>query len=225
MPSAQSIAALQAALATGSATPGVAGTGTAAGGTPQGAGATAARGTAGTESQLTGEERSGLQGLIDLVRSKNPYQLSREGALTLPGFAPIALMGLTEDQATLRLKVEPAFRDIDIRLTRLPIKKTGAEALKPFGYDLFDRAPSTFAPVTNVPVPSDYTVGAGDELDVQLYGNQNRTLRLIVGRDGRIRFPELGPNRGRGPLFHPIKLNHRCAPHPSASLSGGTQGA
>jgi polysaccharide biosynthesis/export protein len=204
VPSAQTIAAFQAALATGSATPGVAGAGT-AGGTSQGAAATATRGTGGTESQLTEEEKKELQSLMDLVRSKNPYQLSREGVLTLPGFAPIALMGLTEDQATLRLKVEPAFRDIDIRLTRLPIKKTGAEALKPFGYDLFDRAPSTFAPVTNVPVPSDYTVGPGDELDIQLYGNQNRTLRLIVGRDGRISFPELGPISVAGQLFNTVK--------------------
>ena len=204
VPSAQTIAALQAALATGSATPGVAGAGTAAGGTSQGA-AAAARGTSGTESQLTDEQRKALHDLIDLVRSKNPYQLSREGALTLPGFGPIALMGLTEDQATLRLAVEPAFRDIEIRLTRLPIKKTGAEALKPFGYDLFDRAPSTFAPATNVPVPSDYTVGAGDELDVQLYGNQNRTLKLIVGRDGRVSFPELGPISVGGQLFNTVK--------------------
>jgi len=96
------------------------------------------------------------------VRSKNPYQLSRDGALTLPGFPPIALLGLSEEQATLRLKAEPAFHGIDVRLTRLPLKKTGVEGLKPFGYDLFDSAPSTFAPVTNVPLPSDYTVGPGD---------------------------------------------------------------
>jgi protein involved in polysaccharide export with SLBB domain len=156
---------------------------------------------------LTAEERKRLQALIDLIRSKNPYQLSRDGALSLPGFPPMALLGLTEDQATLRLKVEPAFRDIDIRLTRLPLKKSGAEALKPFGYDLFDRAPSTFAPVTNIPVPSDYVVGPGDELSVQLYGNQNRMFRLIVGRDGRISFPELGPISVGGQLFSEVKSN------------------
>ena len=70
-------------------------------------------------------ERERLQPLIDLIRSKNPYRLSREGALTLPGFAPIALTGLSDEQATLRLSVEPALRGIDIRLTRLPLRKTG----------------------------------------------------------------------------------------------------
>ncbi len=157
------------------------------------------------EQQLTEEDRARLDALMTLIRSKNPYRLSLDGALTLPGFPPVALLGLTEEQATLRLKVEPAFRGIDIRLTRLPLKKTGAEGLKPFGYDLFDQGVSTFAPVTNVPVPSNYIVGAGDQFDVQLYGNQNRYLRLVVGRDGRINLPDIGPVSVGGQTFEQVK--------------------
>ena len=198
VPSVATLQALQAALAAQGALPGAT-----LGPTP-GAGAAAA-GSQNAETRLTDEDKRRLQDLIDLVRSKNPYRLSGEGWLTLPGFASVPLAGLTEDQATLRLKVEPAFSDLDIRVTRLPLKRTGAEALKPFGYDIFDRAPSTFAPVTNVPVPSDYIVGPGDELNVQLYGNQNRMLRLIVGRDGRISFPELGPISVAGQLFNSVK--------------------
>src|SRR4029077_11679442 len=157
------------------------------------------------ESSLTEDQRTRLESLMTLIRSKNPYRLTVDGSLMLPGFAPIALLGLTEEQATLRLKVEPAFRGIDIRLTRLPLKKTGAEGLKPFGYDLFDHGVSTFAPVTNVPVPSSYTVGPGDELDVQLYGNQNRSLRLVVARDGHISLPDLGPISVGGQTFEQVK--------------------
>jgi polysaccharide export outer membrane protein len=131
--------------------------------------------------------------------------LSADGALTLPGFPPIALLGLTAEQATLRLKVEPAFRGLDIRLTRLPLKKTGAEGLKPFGYELFDHGISTFAPVTNVPVPSNYIVGPGDQLDVQLYGSQNRSLRLIVARDGHVNLPDIGPINVGGQTFEQVK--------------------
>ena len=36
--------------------------------------------------------------------------------------------------------------------------------LKPFGYDLFAGSPTTFAPVTEIPVPNDYTLGPGDVL-------------------------------------------------------------
>jgi polysaccharide biosynthesis/export protein len=159
------------------------------------------------EQPLTDDERERLEGLIELIRSRNPYQLTREGALQLPGFPVIALAGLSEFQATMRLQAEPSLRDLDVSLIRLPLKKTGVAALKPFGYSLFGRPPSTFAPVTNVPVPADYVVGAGDELDIQLYGNQNRTLRLVVGRDGRISFPELGPISVGGQSFSSVKAN------------------
>jgi polysaccharide export outer membrane protein len=156
--------------------------------------------------EATELEKERLQ-LVDLIRARNPYRLTREGVLELPGFPGIALGGLTEFQATIRLQAEPTLRDFDIALIRLPLKKMGTQALKPFGYALFDRAPSTFAPVTNVPVPADYVVGAGDELDVQLYGNQNRTLSLTVGRDGRINFPELGPISVGGQRFNQAKAS------------------
>jgi polysaccharide export outer membrane protein len=142
---------------------------------------------------------------IYLIRSKNPYQLSRDGMLALPGFVPIPLAGLTEQLAALRLGVEPALRDLYIRVTKLPLNKVGLTALRPFGYDLFDRPISTFAPATNVPVPADYVVGPGDELDVQLYGNRNANFKLLVGRDGRVNFPQLGPINVGGQTFNSMK--------------------
>jgi polysaccharide biosynthesis/export protein len=61
--------------------------------------------------------------------------------------------------------------------------------------------------VTDVPVPSDYMVGAGDELMVQLYGSQNRSFRLTVGRDGRVSFPELGPISVAGKNFNAVRAD------------------
>jgi len=158
-----------------------------------------------TRPELTEEEQRRRQNLIDLIRSKNPYQISREGVLTLPGFAPIPIGGLTEQLATLRLGVEPALRDLFIRVTKLPLTKVGPTVLKPFGYDLFDRPVSTFAPATNVPVPAEYVVGPGDELHVELYGTKNANLKLAVGRDGRVSLPELGPVSVGGQTFAAAK--------------------
>jgi polysaccharide export outer membrane protein len=158
-----------------------------------------------TRPELTEEQRRQQQTLIELIRSKNPYQLSHEGVLVLPGFAPIPIAGLTEQLATLRLGVEPALRDLYIRVTKLPLTKVGTTALKPFGYDMFDREISTFAPATNVPVPSDYIVGPGDQFEVQLYGARNVSLQLMVGRDGRVNFPELGPISVGGQKFSSVK--------------------
>jgi polysaccharide export outer membrane protein len=151
--------------------------------------------------ELTDEEKKARQTLMELIRAKNPYQLSHDGILSLPGFGPIPLAGLTEQLAILRLGVEPSLRQLYIRVTKLPLTKTGTTALQPFGYDLFDRTISTFAPVTNVPVPANYMIGPGDQLDVQLYGSQNHVLHLTVGRDGRLPFPDLGPIAVAGRTF------------------------
>lgn len=73
--------------------------------------------------------------------------------------------------------------------------------LKPFGYDLFAGSPTTFAPVTEVPVPAEYTLGPGDVLKIQLWGNQSLRLELTVSRDGTIEFPERGPVSVAGLTF------------------------
>lgn len=155
----------------------------------------------------TEEEYERLEELVDLVRSKNPYRLDRNGVLFLPGFgsAGIPLAGLDQFQATLRLQSESAFRRLHVDIVLLPLLKTGVEGLQPFGYDLFESVVSTFAPVTEVPVPADYVVGPGDELRVQLYGSENRSLRLVVGRDGQISFPELGPIAVGGMRFDAVQ--------------------
>lgn len=142
-----------------------------------------------------------LADIVAMVLSRNPYELDRSAQLNLPGFSPIALGGLTAEQATQRLALEPALAGLSVKLTLLPVDKPGAAGLKRFGYELFDNAPSSFSPVTNVPVPADYVVGAGDEFIVQLFGNQNINRRLVVSRDGSISFPELGPINVGGLTF------------------------
>lgn len=158
-------------------------------------------------------ERLELQRLIERVRARNPYQLDASGALQLPGFAPVMLAGLDEEQASKRLTAITVFQKLDLHVTRLPVRKAGIAGLKPFGYDLFKDSASTFAPVTDVPVPADYIVGPGDQLNVQLFGTQNRNLRLVVGRDGRINFPELGPISVAGRSFDRVSsdLEQRVA--------------
>jgi polysaccharide biosynthesis/export protein len=154
---------------------------------------------------LDPEARRKLDDLVALVLSRNPYQLDRNAALNLPGFAPVTLGGLTEEQATQRLSLEPVLLPLEVHVTRLPVFRTGVAGLKPFGYDLFDNAAATFSPVTDVPVPADYVIGPGDALNVQLYGSQNRNLPLIVDRDGVVSFPELGPIRVGGMGFNAVR--------------------
>jgi len=159
------------------------------------------------EIELKPADRERLAALADLIRSKNPYTLDSSGAIQLPGFAAIALAGLTEQQAGQRLSAEPDLVKLDVKVTYLPVRQIGSAGLKPYGYDLFDQDQSTFAPLGDVPVPSDYVVGPGDRFSVQLYGSQNRTLQLTVGRDGRLSFPELGPISVAGRRFSDVRAD------------------
>jgi protein involved in polysaccharide export with SLBB domain len=82
-------------------------------------------------------------------------------------------------------------------------QKTAAKngGLKPYGYDLFRGSPTTFAPVTEIPIPSEYTLGPGDVLRVQLWGKENQNLELPISRDGTISFPQSGPMSVAGLSF------------------------
>ncbi|MCS6113313.1 SLBB domain-containing protein [Shewanella baltica] len=87
-------------------------------------------------------------------------------------------------------KLNQSTKTVD-KVTELEDKKE--KQLEHFGYDLFAGSPSTFAPVTDVPVPAEYMIGPGDSLNVQLFGKENDKFTLTVGRDGGIQFPNLGP--------------------------------
>jgi polysaccharide biosynthesis/export protein len=151
------------------------------------------------------EEQQRFDRIIQQVRAKNPYQLSKDGILYLPGMAGIPLAGLTEEKASLRLRSEPTLNRLDIRVTHMPIKVASGGALKPFGYDLFEQQAALFSASSAAPVPGSYIVGPGDLLEVQLYGAQNLVFSLPVARDGTVSFPELGPISVAGQRFENVK--------------------
>ena len=86
-------------------------------------------------------------------------------------------------------------------------RRAGAEEreLRPFGYDLFAGAPTTFAPATDIPISADYVVGPGDTVRVQLYGKQPAEYSLVVTREGTLQFPEIGPITVAGLTFPEMK--------------------
>jgi len=149
----------------------------------------------------TDEEKEKSERLRQLVLKGNPYKLNPFGVLEVPGLPSIPLAGLTAEEATRRLSADPDLRDFIVKVTLLRLEAFDEDALKPFGYDLFKGSPSTFAPVSDIQVPSDYSVGPGDTLGIQLYGNEPATYTLTVGRDGRINFPKLGPIMVSGMSF------------------------
>ena len=88
-------------------------------------------------------------------------------------------------------------------------KKESRDAAPPlelFGYDLFAGAPTTFAPATDIPVPAEYIVGPGDNINLNFYGKTNSQLTVVVDREGKINVPELGPIHVAGLSFQELKV-------------------
>jgi polysaccharide biosynthesis/export protein len=72
------------------------------------------------------------------------------------------------------------------------------QTLRQFGYDLFRTVPSTFVPVSDVPVGGDYVLGPGDTLQVYLWGMVDNVLTLPVNQRGEIFLPKVGAFPVRG---------------------------
>ena len=87
--------------------------------------------------------------------------------------------------------------------------KSEFDAIKPFGYDLFASSPSSFAPGNEVPIPTNYQVGPGDFIEIQLFGKINSSYSLVITREGTLQFPGIGPINAfeKGTSFVDLK-NH-----------------
>jgi protein involved in polysaccharide export with SLBB domain len=72
------------------------------------------------------------------------------------------------------------------------IEDNTGKVLPIFGSEFFANAPSTFAPILNSPVPSDYPLGPGDELMIRGWGTIDIDFRATVDRNGTINIPTIG---------------------------------
>ena len=81
---------------------------------------------------------------------------------------------------------------IEDELEEVADEGVAAQLFERYGVSLFERDVSTFAPTDDALVPDEYRLGVGDQLIVQLFGKENATYTLGVGRDGSVNFPKLG---------------------------------
>lgn len=80
--------------------------------------------------------------------------------------------------------------------------------LMPFGYDFFQSPSNLIASVRrDIPVPSQYVVGPGDEVKILLWGRVNAQHNLIVDRKGSITIPGMGPIYVAGMTFEKMATN------------------
>ncbi|MGB0064361.1 MAG: SLBB domain-containing protein, partial [Terracidiphilus sp.] len=70
-----------------------------------------------------------------------------------------------------------------------------------FGSEMFLNVPTTFAPLDRGPVPPDYVLGPGDEVQVRAWGGITLSVRAPIDRNGNLFFPGIGTVRIAGLRF------------------------
>ena len=89
----------------------------------------------------------------------------------------------------------------DIKIFKIQFLKEKITALegdneedyKPFGYEFFNNSILSFRQEDINSIPSDYNIGAGDFIEIQLFGKKNAGYTIKIGRNGIVQFPEIGP--------------------------------
>ena len=145
---------------------------------------------------LTDQQLAQLQSCTTIGGSANaqPSQAAGNGAASPSRTAAMPPPELSS--------IERSFRALDSGAA--PAAPSAAN-ISQFGYALFDSRVSTFAPVNDVPVGSDYVIGPGDELKALIWGRVNDRLDLTVQRDGSVLIPEIGPLQIAGLSFEQAK--------------------
>jgi protein involved in polysaccharide export with SLBB domain len=64
---------------------------------------------------------------------------------------------------------------------------------KVFGYELFNSPNLTFDPSLNIPTPTNYQIGPGDEIIIDVWGASEQTYQQVVSPEGYIIIQNLGP--------------------------------
>ena len=64
--------------------------------------------------------------------------------------------------------------------------------LKQFGYDLFNKTVTSFAPPSTMPVGPDYIIGPGDQFTLTLWGTTEGIYNVLVTKEGQITLPKVG---------------------------------
>ena len=74
-----------------------------------------------------------------------------------------------------------------------------------FGYDFFDKVPTTVTALSDLPIPNDYVLSANDQLRITSVGSESFTYTVQVGLDGSILIPNIGITNSYGKKLSEVR--------------------
>ena len=118
-----------------------------------------------------------------LLRIKEKYEQQQSEAKTIRGNADVDTQ-----------RVNPERRD-DVASAQDDNKQQAAPegGIQVFGRDIFRNSDLTFEPSMNIATPTDYRLGPGDQVVIEVWGASEANITQKVTPDGYISIPDIGP--------------------------------
>ena len=118
-----------------------------------------------------------------LLRIKEKYEQQQSEAKTIKGNADVDTQ-----------RVNPERRD-DVASAQDDNKQQAAPegGIQVFGRDIFRNSDLTFEPSMNIATPTDYRLGPGDQVVIEVWGASEANITQKVTPDGYISIPDIGP--------------------------------
>ena len=118
-----------------------------------------------------------------LLRIKEKYEQQQSEAKTIKGNADVDTQ-----------RVNPEKRD-DVASAQDDNKQQAAPegGIQVFGRDIFRNSDLTFEPNMNIATPTDYRLGPGDQVVIEVWGASEANITQKVTPDGYISIPDIGP--------------------------------
>lgn len=136
---------------------------------------------------LSAEQTAKLKECVKSAEKEGPLE-AKKGRAEQATATPTPSPGVAPEETSV---IESEFRSLGDAKAR--VRVPSPKELKQFGYALFSQPVSTFAPVDNIPVDSNYVLGPGDELNIMMWGRVSKSVSLTVQRDGSLQIPDIGP--------------------------------
>lgn len=128
------------------------------------------------------------------LKNNQPYYIqiiaSDREQLVMYKSDELRLVPLAADEQGSRL--EKAFSKKTLTLLDKNEQDPFVRELHQFGYDFFKNSSQTLSAMDTLPVGSDYILGPGDTLSLNIWGSFNSRQELTVDRSGEIMIPRVG---------------------------------
>jgi protein involved in polysaccharide export with SLBB domain len=172
--------------------------------------------------QFIQQAKSSGQGEEDILIALKERGLPDAELQTLSSRVSSIMGGGSKSDNALNSEITSASRKTPESKSPLKDKKETTVS-KVFGAELFSGASPLFVPNLNIATPLNYRVGPGDELLLEVYGNNVFTQKLLVSREGMINVRYAGLLNANGTTIEALTntVKTRLSKY-IPSLSGGS---